>query len=149
VHDVAAVAARVAHGQIHRGGKQRTAAARAYYLRAAEELHANGRRHEDAQNQAEQREKFAHANRKKNRPRRQPHKQRPAEISLETFRGSLSPCQQRSTPVRNNRISPMGMLTLLKNGAPTLMREPENHSEKTGNSVPDSTAIHETSKIKL
>jgi len=66
-------------------------------------------------------------------------------LSVEVFRHASN----GPTPVRNNRISPMGMLTLLKNGAPTLIREPENHSEKTGNSVPDSTAIQETSKIRL
>src|SRR6202140_219844 len=53
------------------------------------------------------------------------------------------------TPVRNRRRSPIGIFTLLKNVAPTLMREPENHSENTGNSVPERTAMQETSKIKL
>ena len=43
----------------------------------------------------------------------------------------------------------MGTFTLLKNGAPTLIRDEDNHSEKTGNNVPESTAMQETSKIKL
>ena len=43
----------------------------------------------------------------------------------------------------------MGIFTLLKNGAPTLMRSPVIHSEKTGNRVPESMATHETSRIKL
>src|ERR1700731_2590156 len=53
------------------------------------------------------------------------------------------------TPVRNKSNKPMGIFTLLKNGVPTLMRSPVNHSEKTGKSVPDRTAMQETSKIKL
>src|ERR1700688_3687812 len=53
------------------------------------------------------------------------------------------------TPVRNKSNKPMGIFTLLKNGVPTLMRSPVNHSEKTGNSVPDRTATQDTSKIKL
>ena len=43
----------------------------------------------------------------------------------------------------------MGIFTLLKNGVPTLMRSPVNHSENTGNNVPESTATQETSRIKL
>src|ERR1700720_3030955 len=68
------------------------------------------------------------------------------------FRLSVEVLRQASngpTPVRNKSSNPIGMFTLLKNGAPTLMREPENHSENTGNSVPESTAMQETSKIKL
>src|ERR1700737_4440741 len=53
------------------------------------------------------------------------------------------------TPVRKSSIKPIGMFTLLKNGAPTLIFEPENHSENTGNNVPERTAMQETSKIKL
>src|SRR5262250_2472109 len=53
------------------------------------------------------------------------------------------------TPVRNSSSKPSGMLTLLKNGAPTLMREPVNHSENTGNSVPESTATQATSSTRL
>src|ERR1700724_1691227 len=53
------------------------------------------------------------------------------------------------TPVRNKSSKPIGIFTLLKNGVPTLMRSPVNHSEKTGKSVQDRTAWLETSKIKL
>src|SRR5215470_8598206 len=53
------------------------------------------------------------------------------------------------TPVKNNSSKPRGMFTLLKNGAPTLMREPVNHSENTGNSVPESTATQATSSTRL
>src|SRR5580704_8340887 len=53
------------------------------------------------------------------------------------------------TPVRKRRSSPIGMFTLLKNGAPTLILEPESASDKTGKSVPERTATHETNRIKL
>src|SRR4029077_1481171 len=67
------------------------------------------------------------------------------KLSAEVLRQASS----GPTPVRNRSSNPMGILTLLKNGAPTLMREPENHSENTGNKVPERTAMQETSKIKL
>src|ERR1700676_2306370 len=66
-------------------------------------------------------------------------------LSAEVFRQASN----GPTPVRKSSSNPMGILTLLKKGAPTLMREPENHSENTGNSVPESTAMQDTSKIKL
>src|SRR5579859_113903 len=66
-------------------------------------------------------------------------------LSTEVFRQARS----GPTPVRKSRSKPMGMLTLLKNGAPTLILEPESHSDKTGKSVPESTAMHETRRIKL
>src|SRR6476660_7027795 len=53
------------------------------------------------------------------------------------------------TPVKNISSRPRGMLTLLKKGAPTLIRDPVNHSENTGNNVPESTAIQATSSTKL
>src|ERR1700674_2705865 len=53
------------------------------------------------------------------------------------------------TPVRNKSSKPIGIFTLLKNGVPTLIRSPVNHSEKTGKSVPDSTAMQDTNKIRL
>src|SRR6202795_3638806 len=53
------------------------------------------------------------------------------------------------TPVRNKSNKPMGIFTLLKNGVPTLMRSPVNHSEKTGKSVPERTATQDTNRIKL
>src|ERR1700739_2762816 len=67
------------------------------------------------------------------------------KLSVEVFRQASS----GPTPVRNKSSNPMGIFTLLKNGAPTLMREPENHSENTGNRVPERTAMQETSRIKL
>src|SRR5258706_2932989 len=67
------------------------------------------------------------------------------KLSVEVLRHANS----GPTPVRNSSSNPIGIFTLLKNGAPTLMREPENHSENTGNSVPESTAMQDTSKIKL
>src|SRR5260221_13446368 len=53
------------------------------------------------------------------------------------------------TPVRNSRNSPIGTLTLLKNGAPTLIFSPVTASLITGNSVPHSTAKQEASRIRL
>src|SRR5256885_13680136 len=53
------------------------------------------------------------------------------------------------TPVRKSKSRPMGMLTLLKKGAPTLIFEPETVSENTGKSVPESTATQDTNRIKL
>src|ERR1700726_261935 len=61
----------------------------------------------------------------------------------------LRQARKGPTQVRNKSSKPMGIFTLLKNGVPTLMRSPVNHSEKTGKSVPDSTAMQDTSKIKL
>ena len=43
----------------------------------------------------------------------------------------------------------MGMFTLLKNGGPTLILLPETHSERTGKSVPHSTAKQAASRIRL
>src|SRR5580704_6132506 len=53
------------------------------------------------------------------------------------------------TPVRKIRNSAIGTFTLLKKGGPTLILLPVNHSEKTGKSVPHSTAKHAASRIKL
>src|SRR5580693_7103425 len=66
-------------------------------------------------------------------------------LSTEVFRQARS----GPTPVRKSRNRPIGMLTLLKNGAPTLILEPETASDKTGKSVPERTAMQETSRIKL
>src|SRR5580704_12303950 len=66
-------------------------------------------------------------------------------LSTEVFRQASS----GPTPVRKRSSKPIGMLTLLKNGAPTLIFDPESASDKTGNSVPERTAIHETNRIKL
>src|SRR5262249_33748730 len=66
-------------------------------------------------------------------------------LSVEVFRHASS----GPTPVRNNKIKPSGMFTLSKKGFPTLIRDPDSHSENTGNNVPDSTAMHETSRIRL
>src|SRR5260370_11917831 len=68
------------------------------------------------------------------------------------FKLSVEVLRQASkgpTPVRNRSSKPIGIFTLLKNGAPTLMREPENHSEHTENRVPERTALQDTSKIRL
>src|ERR1700719_440035 len=66
-------------------------------------------------------------------------------LSTEVFRHASS----GPTPVRNSSNRPIGMFTLLKNGAPTLILEPESASDKTGKSVPERTATQETSRIRL
>src|SRR5215469_8922392 len=53
------------------------------------------------------------------------------------------------TPVRKRIASPIGTMTLLKKGAPTLMRLLVNHSENTGKSVPERTAMQATRNSKL
>ena len=53
------------------------------------------------------------------------------------------------TPVRNSRKIAIGTLTLLKNGAPTVILLPLYHSESTGNIVPHRTAKQETSSTRL
>src|SRR5580700_351991 len=66
-------------------------------------------------------------------------------LSTEVFRHASN----GPTPVRKRRSKPMGMFTLLKKGAPTLILEPDSASDKTGKRVPESTAMHETKRIKL
>src|SRR5208282_5791821 len=67
------------------------------------------------------------------------------KLSVEVFRHASS----GPTPVKNKSRSPAGILTLLKKGAPTLIRSPVIHSEKTGKSVPERTARQETRRSKL
>src|SRR2546429_2069714 len=55
----------------------------------------------------------------------------------------------RSTLFPYTTLFRSGIFTRLKYGAPTLIRLPVNHSEKTGKSVPESTAMHATRKSKL
>src|SRR5579859_3568830 len=73
------------------------------------------------------------------------HKKLRFKLSAEVFRQA----SKGPTPVRKSSSKPSGILTLLKNGAPTLIRFPVNHSEKTGNSVPERIAMHATSRTKL
>src|SRR5580704_8181314 len=78
-------------------------------------------------------------------PTRSGHTKFRFKLSIEVLRHASN----GPTPVRNKSASPMGIITLLKNGAPTLMRLLVNHSENTGNNVPDSTAMHATRNNKL
>src|SRR6266478_1650092 len=66
-------------------------------------------------------------------------------------KNSRTPSAKTTVPASKPTISsnPIGIFTLLKNGAPTLMREPDNHSENTGKRVPERTAMQDTSRIKL
>src|SRR5204862_3950286 len=52
-------------------------------------------------------------------------------------------------PVSKSKNRPMGMFTLLKKGAPTLILVPWIASEITGNNVPQSTAKHAASRRRL
>src|SRR3989442_11926070 len=78
----------------------------------------------------------------------------PAPSGQPKFRRKLSRDVLRQassgpTPVRNRSISPMGIFILLKYGAPTLIFVLITHSDRTGNSVPESTATQATSRIRL
>ncbi len=53
------------------------------------------------------------------------------------------------TAVRKIRNSPIGTLTRLKNGGPTVTLEPVTHSDSTGKSVPHNTAKQATSSTRL
>src|ERR1051326_7101155 len=53
------------------------------------------------------------------------------------------------TPVKNIRKIAIGTLTLLKNGALTVIFTPLTASEITGNIVPQNTAKHDASRIRL
>src|SRR5580704_5330503 len=52
-------------------------------------------------------------------------------------------------PVSRIRKIAIGTLTRLKNGGPTVTFDPVTASDSTGNSVPQSTAKHETSRTRL
>src|SRR5215467_2077164 len=87
-------------------------------------------------------------------PKAIPPPTKPATVGQRKFLRKLSPdvlrhASRGPTPVRNSKRSPSGIFTLLKNGAPTLMRFPVNHSEKTGNKVPERIAMQATRRTKL
>src|ERR1039458_7689726 len=68
------------------------------------------------------------------------------------FRLSREVLRQASngpTAVRKIRNNPIGTLTRLKNGGPTVTFEPVTHSDSTGKSVPHNTAKHATSNTRL
>tara|TARA_B100001142_G_C14086224_1_gene559455 strand:- start:3 stop:329 length:327 start_codon:yes stop_codon:yes gene_type:complete len=52
-------------------------------------------------------------------------------------------------PVKASKAKPIGVLIWLKKGGPTEILSPLNHSVITGNNVPQNTAKHITTKIKL
>ena len=52
-------------------------------------------------------------------------------------------------PVRKRRISPIGVIHLLKNGAATVRRVPVIASLSVGNIVPNNTKNAENSRIQL
>src|SRR5579859_6729415 len=68
------------------------------------------------------------------------------------FRLSIEVLRQASsgpTAVRMSSSMAIGMLTLLKKGAPTVILVPVTASERTGKSVPHSTAKHAASSSRL
>src|SRR5579883_1005161 len=67
------------------------------------------------------------------------------KLSVEAFRHASN----GPTPVRNIRKMAIGTLTLLKNGALTVIFVPVTASEMTGNIVPQNTAKHAASRIRL
>src|SRR5271166_2420195 len=79
---------------------------------------------------------------------------RPSTVGHSRFRFRLSEDVLRHasngpTPVKKTRNNPIGTLTRLKNGGPTVTFDPVTHSESTGNSVPHSTAKQATSSTRL
>src|ERR1035438_5301404 len=68
------------------------------------------------------------------------------------FRLSREVLRQASsgpTAVRKIRNNPIGTLTRLENGGPTVTFEPVTASDRTGKSVPHNTAKHATSSTRL
>src|SRR5262245_7468834 len=67
------------------------------------------------------------------------------KLPVDAFRHASS----GPTPVRNIRKIAIGTSTLLKNGEPTVIVTPLPASEITGNIVPQNTAKHAASRIRL
>src|SRR5271166_154010 len=79
---------------------------------------------------------------------------RPSTTGHSRFRFRLSDevlrhASSGPTPVRNTRNNPIGTLTRLKNGGPTVTFDPVTHSESTGKRVPHSTAKQATNNTRL
>src|SRR5271163_1900847 len=72
-----------------------------------------------------------------------------AKLRFSASKEVLRQASSGPTPVSSNRKSAIGTFTLLKKGAPTLILLPCTHSDRTGKSVPHSTAKHAASRIKL
>ena len=78
----------------------------------------------------------------------------PAMVGNVKFRRRLSIEERRQarsgpTPVISRSPSPSGTFTRLKKGAPTVICSPCTASERTGNSVPQSTAKQAASSSRL
>src|SRR5215510_2310625 len=82
-------------------------------------------------------------------PASSPSSKDPPKLRFTLSKEVLRQASSGPTPVRKSRKSPMGILTLLKKGGPTLILLPETASESTGKSVPESTATHATNRIRL
>ena len=62
---------------------------------------------------------------------------------------ALRQASSGAVPVRNNNISPMGAIHLLKNGGPTVSRSPVTASLSVGNIVANNTNTAQNSRIQL
>src|SRR5262245_25808292 len=71
------------------------------------------------------------------------------KFRFKLFVDALRHASNGPTPVRNIRKIAMGTFTLLKNGGPTVIFTPLTASEITGNIVPQNTAKHAASRIRL
>src|SRR5947207_15288113 len=71
------------------------------------------------------------------------------KFGFRLFVDALRHASSGPTPVRNIRKIAIGTLTLLKNGALTVIFTPFTASEITGNIVPQNTAKQAASRIRL
>src|SRR5215472_7078541 len=72
-----------------------------------------------------------------------------AKLRRKASKEVLRQANSGPTPVSSNRKSAIGTFTLLKNGGPTLILLRVNHSERTGKSVPQSTAKQAANSTRL
>src|SRR6266436_8572191 len=72
-----------------------------------------------------------------------------AKLRLRLANDVLPHASSGPTAVRKTRKRPRGMVTLLKNGGPTLILYPLTHSDRMGNSVPQRMANVTASNTRL
>ena len=96
MNHVAAVAARVAHGEMDDGLGEIHSGAAVDDAGAAKEFTGDGQKNEHAENQAGERIKMAEAEREGDGAGDEPGKERPAEIALETVERSAAPGEKRA-----------------------------------------------------
>src|SRR5262245_15982737 len=71
------------------------------------------------------------------------------KLRFKLFVDALRHARRGPTTVRNHRKTAIRTLTLVKNGGPTVTVSPVTASEITGNIVPQKTAKHDASRIRL